>query len=174
MSNILDPMPPERKAEIAPFSPFARFEIPSELKGWEYKEFLFHLAVEMLTRITTDEHVKYTRAFDSKSGEESGIQSCQLRKDNSYFRGCKFYWFDGESEGTPYGWKMGVLFRDHEDMGIYVTDAVFTVADAFAQLLIEKKIPFTLLVRKRDSRGEEIIRSLFPPQEKSADEKRPA
>ncbi len=140
------------------FSPHARFEIPSEREGLEYRHFLTQLLTEMLE--AADDRNKYPRTIENEeSGQESGVGDVYIKK--FYFEGCKLFWYDGLPGRTPPTWQKGILFRDHRDKGNYTVRSIFLLADAFAEFLATKGIPFRLFVEKRDSR-EEIGRARFP------------
>ncbi len=119
----LDTLTPDRKAYLKPFSPHARFEIPSEKKGSEYLNYLHGLISEMLTK--ADPRNRWNRvSFDQKSGIEGGIGSVYLGVD--FIVGCKLYWYNGEQIDTPCGWQKGCLFRDHEDKSVYTVNQIFS------------------------------------------------
>ena len=151
---------PERQAELKPFSPHARFEIPSEKEGREYWYFLCHLLEEMLTQ--QDARNQYNRfSLDEESGMEGGVGMVHM-KGGEFISHFKLYWFDGTWKGkTPETWQKGLLLRNHEDMGSYATHQIFLLADVLASFLKEKKIPFEMFVRHRSDRME-IAKSQFP------------
>lgn len=117
--------------------------------------------IGMLNAHQNGESVAYLRSFDQESGRESGISHVSI--SGRMLSGCKLYWYDGAEASTPCSWEMGMLLRDHEDMGVYKVDEIFLIADAFAEFLTAKQIPFTLFVRHRTGR-EEIVRAKFPSQ----------
>jgi len=146
-----------RLAEIDPLSPYARFEIPSKKVAWEYCSFLDQSIRETLIKQNKrNEYIQISLA--GVSGDEGGIGYCRINDD--YIVGCKLYWFDGESK-TPGGWQKGCLFRDHEDKGCYTVHQILLLADAFAEFLTLKEIPFIFYVRLRTDR-QDIIRAKFP------------
>ena len=152
-----DVLTPDEEQFLALYSPYARFEIPSDEEDWHYLEFLEHLLTEMLTQ--ADSKNRYVRAFEgTESGREGGVGGVYIK--GKYFVGCKLYWYDGVNH-TPTTWSKGMLLRNHEDMGSYTVRDIFFLADTLAEFLMVKKIPFRLLVRKR-SDLQDICRAQFP------------
>lgn len=145
-----DTLTPEQKTKLQPFSPHARFEIPSEKTGRQYLAYLQTLLLEMLKNADKRNHERCF-TFGEKSGEEGGVGMLYLNEE--LITGFKLYWYDG-NEGTPLNWKKGLLLRDHEDKGVYTVHQIFCVATAFAESLAARKITFTLLVRHREGRAE--------------------
>lgn len=166
MNPSIERLTPKRIAELECFYPHARFEIPTirPPSGRDYQRFLKSLVSEMLLGLgAKSDEVEYMRTFDVESGQESGIGHFMKLRDRQHsLRGCKFYWYDGTMPSTPSWWKAGVLFRDHHDVGAYVIDEVFFLADALATLLTAKQISFALYVLKKADRSEEVVRAKFP------------
>src|SRR4051812_7536971 len=131
METYIDPLTPERRAYLTPFSPHARFVIPSDKTGWEYPNWLKNRMIEMLDTHQNGENARYLRSFDRESGRESGIGYITI--SGRILSGCKLYWYDGDPTSTPCSWEMGMLLRDHEDTGVYKVDEIFLIADAFAE-----------------------------------------
>jgi hypothetical protein len=150
----------ERESPYKELSPHARFEIPSKEESWQYINFLISLINEMIGGASKKNRDHFNKvSFDHESGMEGGIGNFYL--NSWYFIGCKLYWYDGTPAHTPCDWKKGLLFRNHEDMGVLTAHGILLVADALAELLKSKEIPFTFFVRKRSGR-EEFVRAKFP------------
>lgn len=156
---LLNTLTPEREAELKPFSPHARFEIPSEKTGLEYLWWLETLISKWLTEV--DKRNRWNRvSFDQQSGAEGGIGCIYL--NGEYIIGCKLYWYDGTPSGTPWGYNKGCLLRDHEDKSTHTVHQIFLLTDGFAEYLKKQQIPFVLNVRRRSDRTE-ICRTKFTP-----------
>ena len=156
--SLFENLSAERVAELAPLSPWARFEIPSGEGRTQYACFLEALLEEMLSK--ADAKNAYPPIhFDSKSGLEGGVGFVYIQ--NELFAGCKLYWYDGSPRGTPQGFGKGLLLRDHEDKGVMTVHGIFLFVDALVSFLKRKGIAFRLYARIREGRTE-ILRDSHP------------
>ena len=152
----------ERAREISPYSPYARFEIPSTETDWLYLRYIENLLVQVIFTADQRKNVFVHPHFEPVSGEQGELGEFHLL--GAVFRGCQLFWFDGEIRPTGPLWRKGLIFCEDEEATIYTVDQIFLLADMFAGYLTDRKIPFILFVRYRSNQVEKIrARFTIPP-----------